>query len=304
MFKSALLITFLCLSSICNAMQMLCEVEVAGKILDRDGNLITDEVTLSAELRSWTYPDVVKSNFIKEIVTDTQTLEKKVYGGTFSWKLPDANTCEITASREGYNGDRISINDKDDKIIAKDLVFHLVKKGVPSKLEYTNDAQIPSTDNKKSSGKQCGWSFSKRWYYPVDGDVPVDIVLNINENNQRTYTMKEPGGFVYCLGLLAFESRPNELHNRFEWMPEAPEEGYIQTICPADKVDKEQDDIYYYFKTPDGKYGKIVFTGYFDYYINPDGSRNLEVEKYLYRPPLKSDVEHMPDDNEAYSPDE
>jgi hypothetical protein len=276
MFRSALVIALLSISSICNAMQILCEVEVAGKIFDRDGNLITDEVTLSAELRSWTYPDSVKSNFIKEIITDTQTIEKKVYGGAFSWKLPDANTCEITAFREGYNGDRISINDKDGKIIAKDVMFHLIKQGVPSKLEYTNDAQIPSTDNKKSSGKQCGWSFSKRWYYPVDGDVPVDIVLSIDENNQRTYAMREPGGFVYCPGLPAFESRPNELDNCFEWMPEAPEDGYVQTVCPAEKEENEMGGIYYYFKTPDGKYGKICFRGDFDYYINPDGSRNLE----------------------------
>jgi hypothetical protein len=31
-----------------------------------------------------------------------------------------------------------------------------------------------------------------------------------------------------------------------------PEDGYVQTICPSEKTDKEQEDIYYYFKTPDG----------------------------------------------------
>jgi hypothetical protein len=162
------------------------------------------------------------------------------------------------------------------EISAKDIVLNLIQKGIPSKLEFTKDAYIPGIKDEKSGGKQCGWSFSKRWYFPVDGDVPLDIVISINENNQRTYTMKEPGGFVYCPGLPAFESRPNELYNCFEWMPEAPEDGYVRAICPAEKAVNEKGDIYYYFKTTDGKYGKIAFRGYFDYYINPDGSRNLE----------------------------
>jgi hypothetical protein len=301
------LIVLLFLSSTCSAFQFPREIEIGGSILDRDGNLFTDEVVLEVELETVTYPDVVKSNLLKEITSETKILEKKVYGGIFSWELPDATFCKsVKASKEGYHDDYIynfSPN-KDDKIIAKDLILHIIKKGTPVKLEYTNGAEIPEITDKKASGKQCGWSFSKRWYYPVDGDVSVDIVLSVNENNQRTYTMKEPGGFIYCPGLPTYGSRPNELYNRFEWMTEAPEDGYVQTICPAEKEDKEKGDIYYYFKTPDGKYGKIAFRGYIDYYINPDGSRNLEVDKFWYRPPLNSDTEHMPDDNEAYSPDE
>lgn len=287
MFRSAFIIIFLILSSTCSASQILCEVEVAGKIVDQDGNLITDEVTLTAKLDSWTYPDLLLPgvSFPEQIKTDTQTLEKKVYGGTFSWKLPDANTCDISVLKEGYHGDVIELQDEDDKIIAKDLILHLMKKGTPVKLEYTGGAEIPEITDKKSSGKQCGWSFSKRWYYPVDGDVSVDIVLSVNENNQRTYTMKEPGGFIYCPGLPTYGSRPNELYNRFEWMTEAPEDGYVQTICPTEKTDKEQEDIYYYFKTPDGKYGKIAFRGYIDYYINPDGSRNLEAGEVVRKGP-------------------
>ncbi|MFA6356415.1 MAG: hypothetical protein WCY23_04830 [Candidatus Omnitrophota bacterium] len=304
MHKAIFVVILLYTCNVCQAYQYLNEIEIAGKIVDQDGNLITSEVTLTVELESVTYPDIVKRKFYDEITSETKTLEKKVFGGTFSWKLPDATNCTIKASKEGYHGDVIELQDEDDKIIAKDLILHLVKKGTPSKLELTGGAEIPGIDNKKSSGKQCGWSFSKRWYYPVDGDVPVDIVLSVNENNKRTYTMKEPGGFIYCPGLPTYGSRPDELYNRFEWMPESPEEGYVQTICPAEKTDKEQEDIYYYFKTPDGKYGKIAFRGYIDYYINPDGSRNLEVEKFWYRPPLNSNAEHMPDDNEAYSPDE
>ncbi|MDD5424817.1 MAG: hypothetical protein PHR74_06030, partial [Candidatus Omnitrophica bacterium] len=168
---------------------------------------------------------------------------------------------------------------------AKNLIFHLVKKGTPAKLEYTNGAVIPEITDKRSSGKQCGWSFSKRWYFPVDGDVPVDIVLSVNENNQWIYTMKEPGGFIYCPGLPAYENCTDELYNRFEWMTEAPEDGYVQAICPAEREDKEKGDIYYYFKNTDGKYGKICFRGYIDYFINPDGSRNLEVGEVVDKGP-------------------
>jgi hypothetical protein len=68
-------------------------------------------------------------------------------------------------------------------------------------------------------------------------------------------------------------------------MTEAPEDGYVQTICPAEKEDKEKGDIYYYFKNTDGKYGKICFRGYIDYFINPDGSRNLEVGEVVDKGP-------------------
>ena len=288
MAKTILFTVILSLSSTCSAVQFPREIEIGGSILDRDGNLFTDEVVLEVELETVTYPDVVVSNLLKEITSETKILEKRVYGGTFSWKLPDATFCKsVKASKEGYHYDyRYNFSpNKDDKIIAKDLIFHLVKKGIPTKLEYTGGAEIPEISDKRSSGKQCGWSFSKRWYFPVDGDVTVDIVTNVNENNQQTYTMKEPGGFVYCPGLPAFESRPNELYNRFEWMPEAPEDGYVQTICPAEKEDKEKGDFYYYFKTPDGKYGKMCFRGYIDYYINPDGSRNLEAGEIIDKGP-------------------
>jgi len=285
MRKAIIVVMLLCMCNVCCAYQYLNEIEIAGKIVDQSGNLIADEVTLTIELESVTYPDIVKSKFYDEITSETKTLEKKILGGTFSWELPDATNCTIKASKESYHGDVIEPQDEDDKIIAKDLIFHLVKKGTPAKLEYTNGAQIPGIDNKQSSGKQCGWSFAKRWYFPVDEDIPVDIVLGTNDNNKRTYTMKEPGGFVYCPGLPQRESSPDELYNDFNWMPEAPEEGYVQTICPAEKTDKEQGDIYYYFKTPDGKYAKIAFRGYIDYYLNPDGSRDLEAGEVVRKGP-------------------
>jgi len=288
-------------------------VDISGKIVDKDGNVFYGDVTLKIVADIY-YTDMTTMYGVGE---RQEYHELKTSNGIFSWKGKASNVL-VSAQKDGYHDNvvRLSksskiIKEEDDfpveimtEISAKDIVLNLIQKGIPVKLEFTKDAYIPGIKDEESSGKQCGWSFSKRWYFPVDGDVPLDIVISINENNQRTYTMKEPGGFVYCPGLPAFESRPNELYNRFEWMPEAPEDGYVQTICPAEREDKEKGDIYYYFKTPDGKYGKICFSGYIDYYINPDGSRNLEVDKYLFRPPLNPNIEHMPDDNEAYSPDE
>lgn len=282
MFKIAFIVILLslCSCSGCSAMQMLCEIEAAGKIVDQDGKLITDEVVLTAELESWDYPlywDPKAGNFSEQIKTDTKTLEKKVYGGTFSWKFPDANTCDIRATKDGYHGDRIRLEEKDDKLIAKDLIIHLVKKGIPSKLEYVENAIIPSKKNKKSNGKDCGWSFKKLWYSPVGEEETIWMTRTVDEEGKTIYTMKEPGGFVYFPGYPQRESAPDKLQAWFDWMPQAPEDGYIQSIRPADhKGNVGSGEIYYYFKTPDEKYGKICFHGAFDYYLQPDGSHNLE----------------------------
>ncbi len=312
-----IILSLICFSSVALAEEVTKEnlfpVDISGKVFDKNGNLFNEEVLIkiTAEI---TFPDAAS---VDGVGSREESYEFKVSNGHFSWS-GKASYITVTAEKEGYH--RISVKlprskriiEEEDgfpvrvatEITSRDTILYLIPKGVSSKLEYTENAYIPDLDEKQSFGKQCGWSFAKRWYYPVDKDVPVDIVLDINENNQHIYTMKEPGGFVYCPGLPQRESALNELYNNFNLMPEAPEDGYVQTICPADNADKEQGDIYYYFKTPDGKYGKIAFRGYIDYYINPDGSRDLEVDKFLYRPPLNPDVKHMPDDNEAYSPDE
>lgn len=273
MFKTVFIV-MLYLCNICNAAQFLNEIEIAGKIVDQDGNLIMDEVTLTVELKIVTYPDVLvpKISFPEQIITDTETLEKKVRGGIFSWKLPDANTCAIRASKEDYHDDYIrNIPSADDKIIVKDLILHLVKKGTPSKLEYVEGAIIPSKKNKKSGGKDCGWSFKKLWYFPVDEEETIWMTKTIDEEGRAVYTMKEPGGFVYFAGFPQRESAPDKLYAWLEWMPQAPEDGYVQSVCP-----ESTSGYCYYFKTPDGKYGKIAFEWDFDYYLQPDGSRNLE----------------------------
>ncbi|MFA5339265.1 MAG: hypothetical protein WC317_03835 [Candidatus Omnitrophota bacterium] len=275
MSKSLFVVMLLCLSNICNGYQSLDKFEIAGKIIDQDGTLITDEVVLTAELETVTYPDVVKSKFYDEIKSETKILEKKIYGGTFSWKLPDATFCDIKVEKDGYHGNAIVLADykepTDDKIIINDLTIHLIKKGSPSKLEYVHNAHIPDIEDKESKGKECGWSFIKLWYFPVVEEETVWLTRSYDEEGRAIYTMKEPGGFVCFPGYPMRESTLDKLFAKFEWMPQAPEDGYVQSVCP-----ESTGGYCFYFKTPDGKYGKIALSGDFDYYIQPDGSRNLE----------------------------
>jgi len=311
-----ILLMIVCNSGYCRPIKIVHGVDISGRILDENGNPFTDSVEVVINV-STTYLDYSKSE------SQMQSIENKEYkilaqGEAFSWK-GEGKHLQIEAVKEGYHSTSVDIFGplppkelSDEELLAQaqiitpeteipiekyeemirnqtikrnDILIYLIPVGNPSKLQYTGSAKIPSKKRKESSGKQCGWSFAKRWYFPVDEDIPVDIVLGTNDNNKRTYTMKEPGGFVYCPGLPQRESSPDELYNDFNWMPEAPEEGYVQTICPAEKTDKEQGDIYYYFKTPDGKYGKIAFRGYIDYYLNPDGSRDLEAGEVVRKGP-------------------
>ncbi|MFA5115745.1 MAG: hypothetical protein WC486_00500 [Candidatus Omnitrophota bacterium] len=286
--KAVVSLIFVLSFVICPVSQVFSEdfsypAEVSGKILNKDGKLFTGEVTV-----------VITANILTDVTDyagdNYKHSEHKqvVTGGTFSWN-GRAENINIWAEKEGYHSSIVNVllppGYAGREIKQNDILVYMIPKGTPSTLQYTEGGYIPGKKEKESSGKQCGWSFSKRWYYPVDGDVSVDITRGVNENNKRTYTMKEPGGFIYCPGLPRYESFPDELYNCFERMTEAPEDGYVQSICPSDHSDKEAGDIYYYFKTPDGKYGKIAFRGYIDYYINPDGSRNLETGEVVDKGP-------------------
>jgi hypothetical protein len=263
-------------------------IDISGKILNEDGSLFTDNVEIELCV-STEYLDFSKSE------SQMQTSEDKVYkistqGGTFSWE-GEGSHLSVEAVKEGYHSTLVYAFEEgaDQSIRQDDILIYLVPKGVPSKLEYTEGAQIPGKDNKKSSGKQCGWSFSKRWYYPVDEEETVWLTESVDEKGNYVYTMKQPGGFVLFSGFPQFESKMDEHDAGFDLMTEALEEGYVQSVTPAFDREKEKThgDVYYYFKTPDGKYGKICFSG-FDYYLNPDGSRNLEagevVKKYPVNP--------------------
>jgi hypothetical protein len=289
--KAVVSLIFVLLFVICPVSQVFSEelsypAEVSGKILDKDGKLFTGEVTV-----------VITANILTDVTDYTGDSYKHsehkqvVTGGSFSWN-GRAENINIWAEKEGYHSSIVNVLPPPGyagrEIKQNDILIYMIPKGAPSTLQYTEGAYIPGKKDKESFGRQCGWSFTKRWYYPVDGDVSVDITRGANENKKRVYTMKEPGGFVLFLGYPSLESKLDEHGVAFEFMTEAPETGYVQSVCPSvDNVDivKSKRDIYYYFKTPDGKYGKICFHGDFDYYINPDGSRNLEAGEVVDKGP-------------------
>jgi len=323
-----------CSRSYSAPLKILNPIDVSGKVLDKNGDLFVGnaEILLTVEIGTLDYdlPDL-------EGQSEYKTYKMQAHNGTFSWK-GEGSSVTVEAVKEGYHSTYVDVYydspmseegrqiieearikgegltyDLIDKVTrtevikSDDILIYLIPKGVPSTLQYTGSAYIPGKKDQESGGKRCGWSFSKRWYYPVDGDVPVDIIRGPNEKNKRTYTIKEPGGFIYFEGYPVFGSEKKGVYSyaSFDLMPEAPETGYVSTFTPSEHKPTFRGNSYFcYFKTPDGKYGKICFEGELSYYINPDGSRNLEVEKFWYRPPLNPNIEHMPDDNEAYLPDE
>ncbi len=226
------------------------------------------------------------------------TLELKSQGSRFSW-TGEATSVSVLAQKDGYYSTEVDVpfsggpdivNEKyvfiPFRLTAKDILIYLIPKGVPSTLEYTEGGVIPRIKDKESGGKQCGWSFLKRWYFPVDGKEPVDIVRGVNENGKSTYTIKEPGGFIYFEGYPKFENSTERNYADFDLMPEAPETGYVSTFVPAEHKPDDRDQKFCYFKTANGKYGKMQFSGGLDYYLQPDGSRNLEVGEKIDKDPL------------------
>lgn len=277
-------------ASVCFAAQeYFYPVNISGKILDKDGNLFKEKVTLEI-LATTAFYNPEEEGAISDVY---KTYEQKASGGYFNWSGQALNV-SMRAKCEGYHSTSVlMVNNKGKALINREgVLIYLIPEGNKSSLQYTEGGYIPGKKDKESSGKQCGWSFSKRWYYPVDGDVPVDIIRGANENKKRTYTMKEPGGFIYFEGYPKFENSTERNYAGFDLMPEAPETGYVSTFVPAEHMRDDRDRYFCYFKTPDGKYGKIAFRGYIDYYLQPDGSRNLEageVEEWDPINPIEAD---------------
>ena len=212
-------------------------IEIEGKILDENDNLFTDEATLIGKVH------------YKEYI-------KKVKGGKFIWyDLPEGEGVTLKVSKEGYYGDAITISSVDipktaEKIIVKDIILHLIEKGDPVDLEWTENAKIEYYPEEQ---EPYGWSFKRRWYFPAD-NYDVLMVLRVNEDGDLELSMKEGGGFILAKGYIHFEDRPHQFievktaedykkaleverhggvdipFTKFEWMPYAPELGYEQTI--------------------------------------------------------------------------
>ncbi|MFA5499965.1 MAG: hypothetical protein WC404_02680 [Candidatus Omnitrophota bacterium] len=269
--------------------KLIYPIDISGKILDKDGRPFTEQVELkisvSIDSLDYSKPDYQMQS------SETEAYTIPAQGGTFSWN-GEGSSLSVEAVKEGYHSTKVDTFEwgegADRAIKYNDTLIYLIPKGTSSKLEFTRGAEIPSKKNDKSGGKQCGWSFSKRWYYPVDGDISVDITRGVNENKYCAYTMKEPGGFIYFEGYPTFESNQEGVYPyaAFDLMPEAPETGYISTFVPAEHEPSFRGSSYFcYFKTPDGKYGKICFEGSFSYYLQPDGSRNLEAGEVVDKGP-------------------
>jgi len=261
-------------------------VDISGKILDQSGNLFTDKVMLKIDVDTTYYNKEEESGFsIKNY-----KYQQEVIGGYFNWK-GKALTIEVSAEKEGFHSTLVRplYSKKIDMITSNDIFIYMIPKGKPSTLEYTKDAYIPDKEEKASNGKECGWSLKKRWYFPVGEGEQVDIIWGITQEGKSAYIIEEPGGFVLFPGYPQFESQPDNIVNSFDYMPEAPESGYVQTFKPSEHKATENGFIYCYFRTPGGKCGKMRFHGVeFDYYLQPDGSRDLElgeqVDKYPINP--------------------
>ena len=267
-------------------------VKIAGKILDEQGNLFTDEVSLTVEVTF--YKDI---DSIEEEAKQIKSYTKKITGGHFSWNdLPDASEVKVYVSKEGYYSDGVELwaspilrPSIPRDIEATDIIFHLIPKGDPVDLEWTEDAKIEYYPEEQ---EPYGWSFKRRWQFPAD-NYDVLMVLRVNEDGDLELSMKEGGGFIPAKRYKHFESQPDEkAFTKFEWMPYAPELGYEQTITPGG---------YFYFRTPDGKYGKMRFKAYniytdstgkkkvytrFTYYLNPTGGRSLELKERIIKSPV------------------
>jgi len=262
-------------------------IEVSGKILDKDGNIFTGQTEVKLDVSTDTIDMAARPGSGLEESSETKVYTIPTQAGTFSW-TGEGSDLSIEAVKEGYHSTMVTIYDDGKTVKSSDILIYLIPKGTPSKLEYTENADIPDKTDPKSGGKDCGWSFTKRWYFPVAEEETAWMTLSFNEKGDAVYTMKEPGGFIWYPGYPQFESKPNELSASFEWMTEAPETGYVQTFTPIDHYYRPNvgQEIYCYFRTPDGKYGKICFSGRFDYYLQPDGTRNLEAGEIVKKYPI------------------
>jgi len=257
--------------------------EISGKILDQNGNLFTGEVTVLISAKTI----LLDKNIGTNESSKWTEYKQDVTGGIFSWK-GNAISISIQAKKDGYHSSMVNVLPPPGyagrEIKRNDILIYMIPKGNPSTLEYTKGAEINNKDN-----KPYGWSFKKRWHFPVDEEESVWMTLSFNEKEEAVYTMKEPGGFVLFPGYPRFESKPDELGASLDWMTQAPESGYVQTIIPEeDKIkNKTLFSPCYYFRTPEGKYGKIIFPrGTFTYYLQPDGSRNLEAGEIIKKYPV------------------
>lgn len=262
--------------------------DISGKVLKENGELFNESVTICFKGR---YSEEGNDGNSKEYIDYINTSD-----GTFKWNGKDSSAVAITAEKENYISSRVLLYrhiEYDNN--AKDITIYMIPKGTPVPLEVTVNAFIPDFNDPEAKGKECGWSFSKRQFFPVD-EEDIDMSLSVNEKGQYYYRMKHPGGFVYFPGFRFFESDQRRIDSKFKYLINAPKDGYVSDFIQDDHPMTEYGWSYCYFKTPKGRYGKIRFKAReFDYYLQPDGSRNLEAGELIDKKPVNPKTHYFDD---------
>jgi hypothetical protein len=268
-------------ASSCYAIETGCYAiyDISGKVLKENGEQFNESVTICFKSR---YPEEGNGGNCKEYIDYINTSD-----GMFKWKGKADAAVAITAEKENYISSRVLLYrhlEYDNN--AKDITIYMIPKGTPVPLQVTVNAFIPDFNDPEAKGKECGWSFSKRQFFSVDKE-DIDMSLSVNEKGQYYYRMKPPGGFVYS-GFRFFESDQRRVDGKFEYLVNAPETGYVSDFIQDDHPITNEGWSYCFFKTPKGRYGKIRFKAReFDYYLQPDGSRNLEAGELIDKKFLK-----------------
>jgi len=258
------------------------KVEISVKILDANGNPFAEEAELALYMTLKDPKDGSDEKPIRYLA---------VKGGCIQYALPGSvYGFAIEARKKGFQSTRLEVKidrtdaDPDEKI--EGLSLYLIDDKHPvSKLESIDNgfAIIPID---KSGGVSYGWSFSKKWYFP-SAQEEADMARAVDSAGTDEYTMKGSGGFIPFENYPVLSDRPHITVANIDLMAKAPQTGYISTIVP--EKDKSRYSINsppcYYFRTPDGRYGKIEFgsNGRFRYRIQPDGSTNLYSTELKYK---------------------
>lgn len=251
---------------------------ISGKVLKENGEQFKDSAVICIK-SSYKEKD---GDQYKEHVDYIEASD-----GGFKWSGKVGSLIVITAEKDNYISSKAILYGYYEKYNnIKDITIYMVQKGIPTPLEVTIRAFVPDLNDFEANGKHCGWSFSKRQYFPVD-EEDIDMSLSCNEKGQYFYRMKPPGGFVHFPGFRFFESDERNIDSSFEYLIEAPESGYVSDFVQDDHPIAGDGWSYCYFRTPKGLYGKIRFRArQFDYFINPNGSMNLEEGELVRKDPV------------------
>ena len=279
--RSLVIVTFAVLySASCYADDIVCypSFDISGKVLKENGEQFKDDVMICIMNRYREKGSIQYKEHIDYINTSD---------GTFKWVGRVDGSVVITAEKDNYLSSKVILCGYYEKYNnIKDITIYMVQKGIPTPLEVTLQAFIPDYNDFEANGKICGWSFSKRQYFPA-GEEVIDMSLGCNKKGQYIYRMKPPGGFVHFPGFRYFESDERNIDNGFEYLIEAPEYGYVSDFIQDDHPIARDGWSYCYFRTPKGLYGKIRFKAReFDYLVQPNGSRNLAEGELIHKDPV------------------